>query len=289
MTEAKKLIVNADDFGFSTGINDGILKCHKDGILTSTTIAANMPAAEEAAEKSKDFPDLGTGIHLNIVRGCPLTDKTKVNDLVDSNGHFRLSHKDFALLSLYKNNKIIKQIDYEYRAQIERALSLGLKISHIDSERHHAVWPAVFNIVLKLAEEYQIRGLRLINEPFLPTGLSSGITNIVKTCSLRILSKINKRSIDNFITTDYFYGSTHIGKINENFILSLLDCLPVGICELMTHPGIICGNESAEAASYLDKSRNIELEALCSKSVTAKVSKMNIELINFCTYSTDHL
>ena len=87
-TILRKLIVNADDFGFNQDVTDGILECHKNGCVTSTTLMTHMPAAEYAAERSKSYPELSVGIHFSINTGRPLSAPEKIPSLVDSQGNF---------------------------------------------------------------------------------------------------------------------------------------------------------------------------------------------------------
>lgn len=279
----KLLIINADDFGFSENINDGIIKCFTDGILTSTTLAANMPYAEDAAKKAKDHQGLGIGIHLNVVRGKPLSPPGKISGIINSNCEFFLTHKKISALCLINDKSILEQIETEYIAQIEKALELEIKPTHIDSERHHAAWPALFKLTLKIAEKYNIPAIRTTNEPYWTNAPKRSLPNLIKSVGLRCLGMRNKVSVKNsgIKTTDYFYGGAHIGRISKDFLLRLSENLPAGISELMTHPGFSDRKTDSISQSYLDNTRQIELEALCDQEVADAFKKNNIKLINF--------
>ncbi len=141
-----KLIVNADDFGLSQGVNQGIIKAYVNGIVTSTTLFVNMPYTKEAVELAKRFPNLGVGVHLNVTIGKPLTN---CPSLVDENGYFKKSNKDELL------NK--DELYQEWKAQIDKALSLLDRMpSHLDSHHHIHRNPAYVDIVKRLSKEYNL-------------------------------------------------------------------------------------------------------------------------------------
>ena len=145
----KKLIVNADDFGLSEGVCLGILKAHRDGILTSTTCMMNMENIEKYLEMTKAYPNLGLGVHLNITVGKPLT---KVS-FIDEKGNFKSR-------DTYKNREAIvlqEELYQEWKAQIEKFVKItGHKPTHLDSHHHVHLLKSNRNVVLKLAHEYDL-------------------------------------------------------------------------------------------------------------------------------------
>jgi len=155
------LIVNADDFGLSKGVNYGIIDAHVNGIVTSTTLMVNMPAAKHASSLAKKYPSLGVGVHFNLTVGKPI--HLNVPSLVNDKGYFH-SKKDV----LNKANVI--EIEKELRAQINEFFTLGLSPSHIDTHHNlHGTEP-VSSIVKVLGEEYQLPIRRLYKkEPSINT------------------------------------------------------------------------------------------------------------------------
>jgi len=155
------LIVNADDFGLSKGVNYGIIDAHVNGIVTSTTLMVNMPAAKHASSLAKKYPSLGVGVHFNLTAGKPI--HLNVPSLVNDKGYFH-SKKDV----LNKANVI--EIEKELRAQINEFFTLGLSPSHIDTHHNlHGTEP-VSSIVKVLGEEYQLPIRRLYkNDPSINT------------------------------------------------------------------------------------------------------------------------
>lgn len=145
-----KLIINADDYGYSNAINYGIVDAHREGVVTSTTMMANMPGLVHAAKLSKDNPELGIGIHLSLTAGKPI--REDVDTLVDQTGIF---HR----LSFYNGteNKIdLEQLYQEWQAQIERLLSLGIDLTHIDSHHYTHAFSNHREVAERLSKKYSL-------------------------------------------------------------------------------------------------------------------------------------
>ncbi|WP_042456964.1 chitin disaccharide deacetylase [Neobacillus dielmonensis] len=151
-----KLIVNADDFGYSRGVNYGIIDAHKYGIVNSTTMMMNMPDADHAIELAKQTPSLPLGIHLVLTCGRPLL--PDVPTLVNQDGNFK------KLGSLKDNRDLLSsEIEREWTAQIEKFLATGLVPTHFDSHHHVHTLPELLPIVQRLSAKYQLP-VRRINE-----------------------------------------------------------------------------------------------------------------------------
>ncbi|WP_073153978.1 chitin disaccharide deacetylase [Seinonella peptonophila] len=142
------LIVNADDFGLSRGVNHGIVDAHKYGIVTSTTMLVNMPGASHAVELAKATPSLGVGIHLTLTCGRPIL---HVPSLMNEDGFFRLSSRD-------QDDKQIDldEVEREWVAQIEKFASFGLEPTHMDSHHHVHGWEILQPIVARVSQKYQL-------------------------------------------------------------------------------------------------------------------------------------
>lgn len=154
-----ELIVNADDFGYSNGVNYGIIDAHRNGIVNSTTMLVNTPGVEHAALLAKQYPTLGVGVHLNLTFGKPVSEN--VSSLVNDTGQFS-----------FKNNTDVslEEVEREWEAQIEKFLSLGLKPTHFDSHHHVHRRPFLAPVVKSLAEKYKlpVRNVFVTNEEQIP-------------------------------------------------------------------------------------------------------------------------
>jgi len=144
-----KVLFNADDFGLTKGVTDGIIKAHTNGIVHSTTLMMNGKSLYYAVEQAKSHPTLQVGIHLVLTWGEPIRDD--VSELMDENGLFK-----------YKNTfrevkpPNVKHVEKEWRAQIEAFLATGLTLHHIDSHHHVHGWEPLKDVVIKLAKEYDV-------------------------------------------------------------------------------------------------------------------------------------
>ena len=157
----KKFILNADDFGMTNDFNRAVLYGYEKGLLKSASICANGEAFDNAVnEILPECPELGTGVHLNIIEGKPLT---RCDLLTNSKGEFNQSYLSLIIKSKHKEFK--KQIENEFRAQIEK-IKKHTRVCHIDSHVHTHAIPEIFKITLKLAKEYEIPYIRTQHEHF---------------------------------------------------------------------------------------------------------------------------
>lgn len=154
----KHLIINADDFGWGRKLSDTVVECHLHGIVTSTSLMANMPAAEYAARRATEAPELSVGVHLNLTDGPPISPQAAIPDLLDASGSF----PGYAVVRarLWHGKRYFAQVRRELMAQVERCLDLGVHPTHCDS--HHGIHklPVVRNAMLEVMHEKQINRAR---------------------------------------------------------------------------------------------------------------------------------
>ena len=288
----RKLIINGDDFGFNREITDGILDSHRRGILTSTTLMTNMPAAEYAAEESKKHSGLSVGIHLNLTLGKPLSGPDKVPALVGPDGNFYGHRRLFSLANRFQLPS--EQVEREFTAQIEKFLSFGIVPSHCDSHHHAGACLQTFPIKIKLLEKYNIKKLRTHRGFYRPD----------KTCPqrLRVLLntiKINARKLPNrlyyelqhlyckfkgFHTPDVRYGfskvvSTPPLKFDIEGWEKFIKNMPDGVVEFCVHPGF--ANDDPLDRPEFREQRVIEHKMLIEPACKDIYQEHKIELINF--------
>lgn len=279
----KRLIVNADDFGLSPGVNAGIARAHREGILTSTSLMANGPAFAGAVELAKRFPSLGVGVHLNIVRGKPLGEPARLGRLVGGDGSFR------RFRWRWLSRAFLAQAEAEYRRQIDKVIAAGINPTHIDFEKHHAWQPALYGLACRLAKEYGITAIRRLSEPVWWSIRQlgwPGFADAFMAAALRCGTSLQGGS-GGLFRPDRFLGQTHIGRMDEAVWLRLLACLPDGVSEVMTHPSATADAEAGDlGASRLAGGREAELAALVSPKVRAEAEKEGIELVNYRTASS---
>jgi len=265
----KQLVVNADDFGFTPDVNQGIVEAHCRGILTATTLMANGDAFDDALRLSRQTPTLDIGAHLVLIGGTSLVSgrpyPVTVPQLVS------------ALV-----RKEVRPYD-ELRAQVRRILDAGIRPTHFDTHKHTHLAPPVLDAVARLAEEF---GVGWVRRPFdfplnaLRGGvprlkrLTSDALGVMRSRFHRVLEKHGCR------TTDHFAGFQITGRFRTAELVQLMDAIPDGSTELMCHPGK-CGTALRTARTRLKESREHELEALVSPEVRAALERHNIELVTY--------
>ncbi len=278
---ARYLIVNADDFGRSRGVNLGILKAHKEGIVTSTSFMVNQPFAQEGASILKDTPSLGAGVHLVFSAGKPILPPEKVPSLVDPQGLFLTQE---ALLAGAERVSQ-EELKAEFKAQIERFRTLvGREPDHLDCHHFVHVHPHFFAVYVEVAKE---EGLPIRNPlprssqeiEFILGSLPSSLRNLPREMASAILEVDLKlagsvRAPDNFIGS--FFGE---GAVTLENLLAILESIGEGVTELMCHPAFV--DEELLSSSAYALPREKELEVLCHPKVRQKVEELGIELVNF--------
>lgn len=249
-----RLIVNADDFGYTPGVTRGIVRAHQNGIVTATTLMANAPDTEDAAKAARADKTLDVGVHLVFSYGRPLTAAERVPSLVTETGAFpRVT--DLLRSGRPKTDEAL----IEARAQYARVRQLlGRDPTHLDT--HHWVHdlPALEDAVLALAKE---------------TGAAARTHDGRQRARFR---EAGVRTPDRFVR-EY----QHTGKIGLERLIGLLEALAedAGVIELMCHPGE--PDEALMSGSSYAAERGVELEALTDPAVRTALERLGIELINF--------
>lgn len=252
----RRLIINADDFGFTPDVNAGIVEAHRNGVLTSTTMMANGEAFEDAVRLTRETPTLDIGCHLVLVQGRSLS----TGVLLPAGPRHLLLHLARRRIDVYK----------ELRMQIEKLLAAGIRPTHLDTHKHTHLVPQVFRTVVRLAREFGISFVRL------PLDRSLGIPGPVERFYRRMAEREDVR------LTDHFLGFRLTGSLNEVTFKAALERLPQGVTEFMCHPGKL-GSELAHAETRLKESRVRELEALTSPRIRQLINERKIELSGFDT------
>ena len=276
-----RLIINADDFGLCESVNKGIVEAHTKGVLTSTTLMANMPAADQAVDLAKNLPALGLGVHLNLTAGKPVCRDAILNCLLNAEGDFALSPGKLALASLI-TGKVRTAIETELAFQIQWLIDRGIKPTHLDSHKHFHSFPTIFPIVCRLAKRFGISAIRYTFEPkqvcHLPWPLTDRESR--KRASLvRTMAKINRWQNPSLFKTDALLGAAHTGNINVNFFKAVSLYNTASTAEVMTHPGYTYDLDATR--TRLVKQREIELEALCSEKTRQYFRNAGIKLVHY--------
>lgn len=218
----KYLIVNADDLGISIPVNLAIRRGFREGIVTSASLLANMPAFGHAVEEViRPNPGLGVGVHLSATSGPPVLPPERVPLLVDAQGScFRRGFVGlWRLLHSKRREAALCQIQEELAAQVERAEALGLQIDHLDGHQHVHMIPGLFDLVVGLARTRRI-AVRVASEAFRlrqrgPIGVFACLANagILKSAVLNHFARVNRRKWPNILKTDHYFGALDTGRM----------------------------------------------------------------------------
>ncbi len=317
------LIVNADDFGISEGVNRGIVEAHLNGILTSTTVMANMPAFEQAAQLRRDHPTLATGVHLNLTAGRPILPPHQLQSLVDREGRFLGGSR--LLLGLTVGRIDLRHAEAELSAQLERAIWAGFSPDHLDSHHHLHCHPMLQPIVVRLAQRYGIRAIRcpvelgvIRNGPH-PDPLPGGEGNAehplplgeawtgqragprgegprsprrespqkacLKAVVLTSLGRLLRLRARRagLVTTDHFRGLAIGLAFSSEELAETIRRLPAGSTEMMCHPGY--PDPGLEAETSYAAGRDRELAALLDPNHRRHLQMGGVTLGNYSDLS----
>jgi hopanoid biosynthesis associated protein HpnK len=275
----RRLIVNADDFGLTPGVNRAIVELHRAGLVTSASLMARAGETDEAIALARGTPSLGVGCHVVLVDGEPVLPPQQIPSLVDvRTGHFPNSLKTF-LLRLFTGRIRAEEIEAEAAAQIAHLQRRGVRLTHIDTHKHVHVFSAVLRPLLRAA---RVAGIRAVRHPFEPewavrTARGAPLARVLQIAALRPLAPRSRKVIaqEGFITPDGTIAVTGTGTLSAATLRSLLEQLPAGTWELVTHPGYHDA-DLARVRTRLRASRDVERVAL---AVIPEVP--GIELISF--------
>jgi hopanoid biosynthesis associated protein HpnK len=283
---AKFLVVNADDFGLSPGINAGIIEGHKKGVVTSASIMVNSPAFEEAVKLAHAHEGLGIGVHLNVLRGKAILPRAEVPSLVDAAGRFLRSPISLCCGILGKRVDL-DHLSGEFSAQIQRAFEAGLHPTHLNSEKHVHMYPPIFARVVKLAEKYGIKAVRWTGQYPRARTLMRWNRRSYKDLLVSLCAKVCRKHLEDsaVMSNDYFYGLMETGSLTAEVFKGILPRVKDGVTEIMCHPGYV-GQDLQEAfqtmgTSSLVTSRELELQTLTDPTLRACIDAVGVRLIHY--------
>lgn len=278
----KKFILNADDFGMSQAFNTAVLEGYSSGILKSASLVANGEAFEEACEAIiPACPDLGVGVHLNVIEGKALCQD--LDKLTDGDGNFNNSFGMLLLKSLNtKDNTFMEQLEKEFRAQIEKVLA-HTGVSHIDSHVHVHSIPRIFELVAKLAKEYEIKQIRTQYEkPYIIPDVFRHLTvkypvNLIKVALLNFFTLINENTVQKYglHTNEYLLGVTYTSMMNSLAISYGLMAIRYDkvITEALIHP---CRYKDGTVDNHFT-----EFQITKNMKLKEKIEKLGYEITNY--------
>lgn len=285
----RNLIVNADDLGWTAGVNRGIAEAHRNGIVTSASLLANGPAFADGVRVARELPRLGVGVHLNLSDGKPVAPPQEVPSLLNEAGELS-GGPESLLLRIATRNLDPNHVEKEWDAQIRKTVVAGIRPTHLDGHKHVQMLPGLFSIALRLAKKHGIDAVRVSHESSsLRAALNAGgdsaavlLKQGVQARGLKFLARDARKMAERagIATADYFCGIAQTGVLTVQGVRKLLTNLPDGTTELMCHPGY-ADADLATTATRLQQSRQTELQILTDESVRKIVADLGIRLINY--------
>lgn len=286
MNELRRIIINADDFGLSSAVNEAVLHASETGILSSATLMVNMPGFIEAAKATSIHHRLGVGVHLNLLRGKPVSDPSTIHTILDDRGFFLGN-----ISALWKRFLISaidpEHIERELAAQVALVMEHGIRPTHLDSEKHlHLFLPQLWEPVCRIAASFNIPCVRVVREPISFFGLPRRpmLKQLFKTAAINWRSqgfaRLARRQGLRFVDT--FFGIAMSGQMTTGVYRSLFNRIQGSSCEVMCHPAETPDAASlANQTSWLDPRRVDEYRALVDPSTKEALIESKIKLINY--------
>lgn len=286
----KNLIVNADDFGWTPGVNRGIVEAFRNGIVTSTSLLANGGAFAEAVELFRAGPGMSVGVHLNLSDGAPVADRETVTTLLNNKGEFA-GGPESLLLRRARGGLLLGEVEREWDAQIQKVRDAEIEPTHLDGHKHVHMLPGLFEVALRLAKQHGVGAIRVsLEESSLRAALSAGgkqrggvvMKQGVQARGLKLLAGDAREQAERagIATADYFCGIAQTGELTREGVEQFLKSLPQGTTELMCHPGYV-DEELQKTATRLQGSRGTELEILTDTRIRNLVASQGIRLIDY--------
>jgi predicted glycoside hydrolase/deacetylase ChbG (UPF0249 family) len=267
MTPFRQLVVNADDLGLTSAVNDGIFDAHDLGILTSASLFASAPATGDAIRRARTRISLGVGAHLTLVDGAPVLPAQSIPTLVTGDGRFRRSWRPFIVACL-RGRVLLDEVERELSAQIERLIDAGIRLTHLDTHKHVHLYPPVFAIVARLAARF---GIPVVRVPYEPGSWMNAMLWFWAQHNYRVARSLGLR-------TPHFVGRLATGVLTHPALHAMFQAARPGVTELMVHPGYV-DDALRRMPTRLVESRLEEVALLCSMEARALLVGERLQLV----------
>jgi chitin disaccharide deacetylase len=234
------IVINADDFGRSTEINQAVAQAHRHGILTSASLMVTGEAAEEAVCLARSMPTLAVGLHVVLTEGRPALPVEEAPHLVDRHGQFPASPVRAGLRYAF-SGAARRELALEVEAQFQRFAATGLPLAHVDSHQHIHLHPAVLGPVMRLARQHAAGRVRLTRDNLrlsLRFGWHQAGRKIAYSLLFGLLSRLAAIRLrrQGVATTTRSYGLMQTGDMHERYVLEVLRRLTREPVEIYFHP-----------------------------------------------------
>lgn len=272
----RRLIINADDFGMSREVNEGIKQGIEAGIITSVSVIVNMPYFDDAISYLKKHPEVSVGLHFNITEGSPILDRKSTSTLILEDGSF--FYWTSIVYYLFLRQISLGEISAELIVQYRKLEKTKLKISHIDSHHHLHLFPEIFRLLTGFAQKKGIKSLRC--RAFNPGRLFFWLKNLPTfkqfiIITLCVIDSAFLAKSKSFYEVNNLFDISWDKKMTEEKFCHYLELLPDGTTEIICHPAVLSktGNPRFLGPRYKG------LKILLSDRVKKTIEKNNINLV----------
>jgi chitin disaccharide deacetylase len=282
----RRLIINADDFGLTAGINRAIVEAHEHGVVTSATLMANSSAFDNAVELAKYSPNLTIGCHVVLVDGEPLIDPGRLSTLITSRKSTRFRDGLGGLAIRALSRKLDRdQIEAEVTAQIRKLQSHGIEVSHVDTHKHTHMFPAVLAGILRAARTCGVGAIRNPFESFAADFVRTQKKlwkRYIQVTTLGSLASPFRRAVAKagLRTPDGTLGIMVTGSLDARLFEGIADNMPGGTWEFVCHPGYL-DDDLRAIPTRLRESRMQELALLTSPETRHALASRGVQLISY--------
>lgn len=278
-----QLIVNADDFGLHPAVNEAIIKGHREGIISSTSLLASGPAFDQAVSLAGENPSLGIGVHTCLVGGLPpVAPVDQVRSLVTEEGLFPLTYIEL-MKKMYSGTLNYNEVYIELKAQFDKVCQSGLTITHADGHQHMHMLPKILPIVVALMKDKSLHKIRIPQEA---KAFTNGVHNpgrLVGKIGLSYVAAGARKRIEAWHMTapDHFWGMINGGQLTQDALEPILHRVAQedGVHEIMTHPG--SDNQALGQLFQWGYHWEEEEAAMTSARTRLILEEKGIELINY--------
>ncbi len=279
-SSAVQVILNADDLGSSSAVNMAVRQAHRQGVLTSASLMVTGDAWEEAVALARDTPTLAVGLHLVLVGGRSVLPHKAIPHLVDERGRFPAGPLGAGLRYAF-SRAVRAELEREVTAQFERFAATGLPLSHVDGHAHLHVHPAVFPLLLPLAEQYGARGVRLPRDDLglaLRYDRRQAGAKIAWAVSLALVCRWCARRLHGrrLAVPRRVYGVMQSGHMDTAYVLAVLRRVRETPVELYFHP-------AAAARSAALGPNPGDLETLLNPTVRQAIAVRGLRPVTYAT------
>lgn len=272
-----KVILNADDFGRSTAINQAVIRAHREGVLTSASLMVSGQAAAEAVALARETPTLAVGLHLVVAGGRSVLPPEQIRHIVDEQGRFP-DDPLTAGLRYYLSPSAQAELSREMEAQFQRFAAFGLALCHVDTHLHMHVHPTVFDLLLPMAEAHGACGLRIPRDDYWLAIGHSRRRLLLKTTWAVVFGLLTARCRQRLdgsrlVTTERVFGLMQTGRMEAAYVRRVLERQPAESAEIYFHPSL-AGNGGGSQD---------DLQTLLSQDIRQLIEERGLRLATYAT------